>query len=100
MNELTMVLPDIRVNDPSALKGKFLHLEIHHNRLVMELDFDSGQFAIITVLQLMGMNTIQSFKTSKKIMDGKTNAFTEIEKRNFEIKDWKLVFQIIKDLAK
>ena len=94
--EITIELPDIRVADPSVLKGKFIHLEIHENDLLITLDYDHGQFALASVLRLMGMEAGQSFKVSKKMMEQKEFTLTEIEKRNLDMKEWKKVLEIMK----
>jgi len=89
-------LPDIRIKDSKCLDGTFVHLDLvdSHN-LQITIDFKSPQFSFITVLQLLGMDTKTAFITSKKIME-KKNAIEEIEKRNFEINDFKEAMKILK----
>jgi len=90
-------LPDIRVRNPNVLKNKFLHLDIIDNNLVMTLDYDHPQFCIASVLDLMGMDVMQSLKTSRKMMDGEdVNKIIEgIEKRNFEVQEFKKLMRIL-----
>lgn len=88
-------LPDIRIKKAKCLEGSFVHLDLINANLQITLDFDSPQFSFITVLQLLGMDTKTAFITSKKIME-KKNAIEEIEKRNFEINDFKEAMRILK----
>lgn len=90
-------LPDIQVKNPNVLKNKFLHLDIKDNNLVMTLDYDSPQFCIASVLDLMGMSWMQSMKTSQKMMQGEdVNKIVEgIEKRNFSVHEFKKLMSIL-----
>lgn len=92
---MNIQLPDIRIKSAKAIEGSFAHLDLVNDNLVITLDFDSPQFSFITILQLLGMDTHQAFKTSKKIMD-KKNAIEEIEKRNFELNDFKQALEMLK----
>jgi len=90
-------LPDIRVKNPNVLKNKFLHLDIIDNNLVMTLDYDHPQFCIASVLDLMGMDMMQSLKTSRKMIEGEdVNKIIEgIGKRNFEVQDFKKLMSVL-----
>jgi len=88
-------LPDIRVRDPSVLKGTFIHLDIIDNGLVITVDYDHIQFALVTVLRLLGMEVDQSFKVSKKMMEQKEFTLTEIEKRNLDMEEWGKIKEIM-----
>lgn len=92
---MNIQLPDIRIKNAETLNGNFVHLDLINNNLTITIDFDSPQFSFITILQLLGMDTHQAFKTSKKIMD-KKNAIEEIEKRNFELNDFKEALKVLK----
>jgi len=97
--KLTTHIPDIRIVDPSVLKGKFVHLEIHENDLLITLDYEHGQFPLASVLRLLGMRVDQSFIVSKKMMEQKEFTLDEIDKRNLDMKEWKTVLQIVKNMG-
>jgi len=95
LKQMNHSLPDIRIKNGKAIEGSFVHLDLVNDNLQITIDFDSPQFSFITILQLLGMDTHQAFKTSKKIMD-KKNAIEEIEKRNFELNDFKEAMKVLK----
>ena len=66
---LGISLPDIQIKDPSCLKNKLAHLDVVNDNLVITIDFDSGQFAIATGLQLQGLRIDNALKVSKKILE-------------------------------
>lgn len=65
---LGISLPDIQIKDPSCLKNKLVHLDVENDNLIITVDFDSGQFAIATALQLQGLRIDNALKASKKIL--------------------------------
>lgn len=91
---MNIQLPDIRIKNAECLAGNFVHLDLKNDNLTITIDFDTPQFSFITVLQLLGMETTMAWKTSKKIME-KKNSIEEIEKRNFEINDFKEAMKVL-----
>lgn len=65
---LGISLPDIQIKDPSCLKNKVVHIDIENDNLIITVDFNAGQFAIATAIQLQGLKIDNALKASKKIL--------------------------------
>lgn len=68
---LNLQLPDLFLDkkDAQAIGGKFIRAEIVNNSLVITIEYEHGQFALWTYLQLGGLGMSEALIKSKQLMD-------------------------------
>ncbi len=68
-----MRLPDIYVkkgtSGAEAFGNHMIHMEIIENNLIIQIDYDDGQFALWKAFELMGNDSHTALKKSKDVYD-------------------------------